>query len=124
MGKLWTFPVTLIGLIIGVIGFFKGTKISIKHNAICFEMYPWGRPGSAITLGNCIICTDLLIHKAHPYSDDINVFFTLGAHEEEHTYQYERLGIFFIPVWLLYGGASEFNPLELEADIKAAKKAT
>ncbi|MBS1970188.1 MAG: hypothetical protein JSU04_07755 [Bdellovibrionales bacterium] len=48
-----------------------------------------------------------------PYTDWVN----LGRHESGHTYQYQAPGPFFLPAYLLSGGAfTSKNPFETAAD--------
>ena len=39
----------------------------------------------------------------------------IGAHEEAHTYQYQTLGVFFLPAYFACGGISQYNPFEIAA---------
>jgi len=56
-GKIWALPDTAIGLAAGIASLPFGSTISIEHNAIAFNNFPWG-PGGALTLGNVILNTE------------------------------------------------------------------
>jgi hypothetical protein len=118
--KLWASPITLIGILVGLLGILFGSRPSVKYNAICFEYMPLGIPHSAITLGNCILATCSLEEKVPTYNHKSYV--VLGKHEQQHTYQYEKLGVLFPIVWIFSGRASQYNYLEREADNNANKK--
>ena len=119
-GKLWALPVTLVGLLAGAVGCLFGAKATRRNNAIAFENFPWGRPFSAMTLGNCILATCSLDLRVRTYNGAEAV--VLGDHEEGHTYQYQRRGIFFLIAWLLGGRQSDDNRLEHLADEYAEHK--
>jgi hypothetical protein len=52
------------------------------------------------------------------YYGDQNV--NIGLHESDHTYQYEALGIFFLPTYLLSGPMESLqNPFENAAQLNA-----
>ena len=119
LGKIWTLPNTIIGLILGLVQLPFGASISIEHNAIVFNNAPIASGSEAWTLGNVIFNhpnRDINRQLASPYTgQQINV----GTHEEGHTYQYEVLGPLFFPIWLILGGPSSNNPLETAADTYA-----
>lgn len=132
-GKLWTLPVTLLGLAIGysgrTIAAFGQLNVTVsrQHNAICFENFPWGRPDSAMTLGNCIIATCALsflipLYAGKDSGHDSGVRIAIGDHEEAHTYQFQRRGVFFLLQWLLAGGPHSSDGLERQADRYALNK--
>jgi hypothetical protein len=124
-GKLWTLPNTFAGLAAGVAGLPFGATFegfNSQYNGFVFANYPWG-PGGAITIGNVILTTtptlDMLVPTyaagaaGPPYTDLVN----LGSHESGHTYQYQALGPFFLPAYLLSGGAfTSKSPFETAAD--------
>ncbi len=121
IGKVWTLPNTLVGLVWGSVGHVAGLimgtnpQILVGHNAIQFIDNPAVNKREAITLGNSIIYgTESPPHKLGAYNDyTVNI----GYHEEAHTYQYQILGPFYGPTYLLNGGFSgpENNTLEESA---------
>jgi RHS repeat-associated protein len=121
-GKAWTAPNTAVGLIAGsanlLAGLITGTHptIGFNNNAIQFIHVPWGSGESALTIGNT-----QQFHDSDPATqggryDGGPGLVVFGPHEQAHTYQYELLGPFFLPVYFLNGGISARNPLEISAD--------
>lgn len=121
IGKIWTLPNTLIGLAYGglghVVGLIQGTnpQLRIANNAIEFINNPLMVDHGAITLGNAIVYGQ----NSPPWDSGAyghpNV--NIGLHEKAHTLQYQVLGPFYGPVYLLNGGFSgpNGNPLEQAA---------
>jgi hypothetical protein len=142
--KIWASPNTAIGLAIGVAGYLAGKStgkdvdIRMGENSIQFIGSPFG--GGALTLGNV---ENYFGDRSSPekewplyqYNDNswdiINPSQTqyLGNHEIFHTYQAEKFGPFFLPIYLYQGitGAAEngvftlnpvnkYNPMEQDAD--------
>ena len=95
LGKLWNGANTLLGLAWGGVGMLFGAKVSLGHNAIQFENHPLTT--SAITIGNTI-------SYGPRTSPD-----TVGAHEEQHTYQGELLGPLYLPSNILGGISAEIH---------------
>jgi hypothetical protein len=124
--KAWTSPNTALGLMLGGAGYLYGAatgqdvKVSIGNNAVQFEGNPLSIGDSAVTLGNTIN----YFGTGHPESIwdsyDGEYKINLGQHEQQHTYQSEQLGPFFLPVYFWNGGINKSNPLEQAAD-KAGK---
>ena len=117
LGKLWTLPNTLIGLLLGLAALPFGARLALGHNAVQFLNYPLGR--GALTLGNVVLyarCAPGQCGCWYGAPEPLH----LGLHEEAHTRQYERLGPLFIPVYLLCGGISARNPFEQAANAYAA----
>jgi hypothetical protein len=129
--KAWTSPNTALGLMLGGAGYLYGAatgqdvKVSIGNNAVQFEGNPLGQDGAAITLGNTIsYFRSARADDTHPtyeanqpgYRRDITNTVILGKHEQEHTYQYEKLGPLFLPIYSFYGIADPKNPFEQAAD--------
>ena len=128
-GKLWTAPNTVAGLLLGAIGLLAGSRVAVAHNAIVFHSFPLGR--RAFVLGNVIINphADLewraatyesvaLLKRgcpAHAAGETVHV----GKHEEAHTWQYQLLGPFFLPVYALTMLLPSPTPFERAADIYA-----
>ena len=111
LGKIWSFPTTFVGLFLGFAGYCiapRKIKIRFGHNAICFYNHPFmcGR-AIALTLGNII-----LFQKDTDYFAGLNI----AEHEKQHTFQAEALGVFYIPLHLvfiiIYGRNVMKNPLE------------
>jgi hypothetical protein len=129
LGKLWALPCTLLGLSYGVLWYLCGkllganTTIRFGNNAIQFIGCGGIVSCTALTLGNVI----LYGNNAEPwrcgaYGDQC---VTLGRHEQAHTYQYQVLGVLFLPAYLavaLQGIAS--NPFELAAQRFGAMRGT
>ena len=123
VGKIWALPNTIAGLVYGgaghVAGWIMGTnpQIEFGHNAIQFINNPFIRDNEALTLGNTILYgSNSPPWKPGAYGDNsVNI----GFHEEAHTYQYQALGPFYAPVYLLNGGFSgpARNPLEQAAQV-------
>lgn len=119
IGKLWTLPNTLVGILYGILGHILGwvqnthPVISIGNNAIQFQGNPITLKKTAFTLGNTIhYGVGSHPDKMGAYSrPDVNV----GLHEAAHTYQYQVLGILFLPLYFILGGADEKNRLEQAA---------
>ena len=124
LGKLWTFPNTMVGLLAGAVSLSFGARPRLCHNAIVFYDCRFVRRG-AITLGNVILTTepslDLMVTtyalrcnsptKSAPYD-----LVHLGKHEEAHTYQYQTLGPFFLPVYCIAGIGRQVSAFERAAD--------
>lgn len=119
-GKLWALPNTVVGLLIGLAGLPAGASITLGHNAIQFERYPWGRNNTALTLGNVILyCGDAAPERCkHLYGSTCRL--NVGLHEQGHTLQYQFFGPLFVPLYLLAGGISATNPFEQGANRYAA----
>ena len=119
LGKFWTVPNTLLGLLAGLPMLLVGARISLGDNAVRFQNLPIGR--GALTLGNVVLysrdCTpDMTITGM--YGD--HRCLRIGRHERAHTLQYQLLGPLFLPVYLCCGGISACNPFERAANDYAA----
>lgn len=120
LGKLWAAPVSLFGVVLGLLALPLGARLRIEHNALVFARYPVG-PGGVLVLGNVMLCTLPSLDVAVPSYASRAALATaewvdLAAHERAHTYQYEMLGVFFLPLYLLAGGISAGNCFERAAD--------
>lgn len=128
IGKFWTSPNTLAGSLLGAAGLLAGGRAAFAHNAIVFHSFPLIR--GAFVLGNVIITSepDLKWHAATYESiarrrngtspcavEMVNV----GKHEEAHTWQYQVLGPFFLPVYALTMLLPSPTPFEHAADAYA-----
>ena len=126
LGKVWTSPNTLLGLLFGAVAVTLGARVQRGRNAIEFLGNPfiahWGR--AAMVLGNTI-------HYAPGRSPqdvvpryDLSGSVVLGEHERAHTVQYERWGPFFLFAyaicWLPFVPPSG-NRFEHGADDEAAR---
>jgi len=128
IGKLWTAPNTLAGLLLGAPALLFGARAALAHNAIVFHAFPLGR--RAFVLGNVIInpTADLdwrcatyesvarRKRDAHCAIETVHV----GKHEEAHTFQYQVLGPFFLPAYALTMLLPSPTPFERAADIYAS----
>lgn len=124
LGKLWASPYTLLGLLYGLLGHAVGwlvygmgrrtlrPEIRLEHNALQFLNNPLTIPYAAITLGNTISYGRGTSPDHWGAYGDPTVH--IGRHEEAHTWQYQVLGPFFIPVYFICGGVIGplRNPLE------------
>ena len=117
LGKLWALPTTVVfGMSFGFLGALiapRKIRIRFENNAICFFNHPLLRgPALAVTLGNVIA---FQFEKA-----DVEINGTvLGEHERQHTLQAEMLGIFYIPLYLIFMpkyGCSRRHPMERGPD--------
>jgi hypothetical protein len=115
----WASPNTLVGLLVGALGFLSGGSAQIRRG--CVEFYggilskllnclpPNG--ARAMTLGHVIIGSD---------QQSLEV---CRNHEQVHVRQYERWGPFFVPaylgcsliLWLRKRDYYRMNPFEVEA---------
>ncbi len=126
LGFAWTFPNTLVGLLLGLAGMPMGARPQWRERdlAVVFQRWPWG-PGGAMTIGNVILHTGASLdvacrtyaHRAG-WSDESAV--RLCDHERAHVYQYMVLGPLFLPAYLACGGISVRNRFERAADRYAA----
>lgn len=126
-GKLWTAPNTIAGLLLGAAALLAGSRAAVAHNAIVFHSFPVGR--RAFVLGNVIINPETdLEWRAATYESialrkrgvqcDLEIVHA-GKHEEAHTWQYQVLGPFFLPVYALTMLLPSPTPFEHAADIYA-----
>lgn len=117
---LWTFPNTLLGLLIGSVGLLTGGKCQAKKGCLEFhggfvkkflQLMPTGSGALAMTIGHTILGQT----KA---ALDIT-----RDHEHVHVRQFERWGPFFIPAyflasgiaWMKGGDSYRDNVFEIEA---------
>lgn len=117
---LWASPWTLVGLLIGASGRLTGGGARWIGGAIGFwggwlpvamRRLPFVRGATALTLGHVVLAQT---REGLEFTRD---------HEMVHVRQYERWGVFFVPVYLLCGlvllicGRNPYrdNPFEREA---------
>ena len=116
---IWTFPNSLIGLLVGVLGLVSGGKCQRRRGCLEFHggMVTWllrhvnGNGILAMTLGHTII------------GQNVAVLRIARDHEHVHVRQYERWGPLFIPAYLFCSAYLWFqkkdcyrdNPFEVEA---------
>jgi hypothetical protein len=119
IGVLWASPVSLVGLLVGVVALPLGARTKFSDAAVVFHDVPFG-PGGALTLGNVILHTGhSLDQTALTYACRLNGgsdCVRLGDHERAHVYQYLVLGPLFLPLYFLCGGISARNRFEQAAD--------
>jgi hypothetical protein len=128
LGKIWTLPNTLAGLLLGAAGLPFGSRAGIAHNAVVFHRFPLVR--RAFVLGNVIINPEAHLdwHAAtyesaarrrngdpHCALETVNA----GKHEEAHTWQYQVLGPFFLLVYGFTMLLPSPTPFEHAADVYA-----
>ena len=139
LGKINALPITIVGSAIGLLNMGMGllagndVKLRFEDNSIQFIGGGIGQArdgrlifggSGAVTLGN----VQLYAGSIEPGTDDtgysgskyrdfnrINVIRT-GDHEQSHTYQYQNLGLAFLPLYLLNGFQSGANSFEAAAD--------
>jgi len=115
LGKLWSSPNTLFGLLYGGIGYLVGmvckTKpsIVIGHNAIQFLNNPL--TATAVTLGNVVLYAGSSYypggaHTYHPKALRHGRTSVLGVEEMQHTLQGQVLGPLYFPAHLMFGVAA------------------
>ena len=127
VGKIWTAPNTLAGLLLGAVALTAGARVRLAHNAIVFHSVPLAH--RAFVLGNVIInpmadldwrCAtyeSVARRKRDPHCAIETVH--IGKHEEAHTWQYQVLGPFFLPVYALTMLLPSPTPFERAADVYA-----
>jgi hypothetical protein len=103
-GKIWALPITLIGLVMSMYYLFncrinkRRYKISFENNALTFTVET-NSPALSITFGNVILHTSGNINTWNSQTTLTsycgNYSINLGKHEEMHTYQMEKGGIFW-----------------------------
>ena len=119
LGMLWALPLTVIGLIAGLVALALGAEVRRSDAALVFHRVPFG-PGGALTMGNVILHTGesldqtALTYACRAHGGDVCV--RLGDHERAHVYQYMALGLLFLPLYFLCGGISHRNRFEQAAD--------
>lgn len=119
VGAVWASPLTLVGMLTGLVALPLGARVAYSDAAVVFHRVPFG-PGGALTLGNVILHTGHSLDetaltytcRAHGGSDCVR----LGDHERAHVYQYLVLGPLFLPLYFLCGGISARNRFEQSAD--------
>jgi hypothetical protein len=128
VGKIWTLPNTAAGLILGLAALAFGARVTLGRNAIVFNRIPLVR--RAFTLGNVILnpaanlgarCATYASVAQYMKSRDPRCieYVNLGAHEEAHTWQYQVLGPFFLPIYGLSQLLPAPTPFEKAADVYA-----
>lgn len=122
VGAIWTSPNTLLGLLLGLPGLAFGARLTVGDAALVFLRYPWGS-GSALTLGNVIVCRRETLDVActsyaerHGLCKPGGPRHRLGDHERAHVWQAMTLGPLFLPIYLFAGGISPRNRFEQAAD--------
>jgi len=121
-GAVWALPNTILGLLLGLPAVLFGALLRVSDGALVFLNYPWGA-GSALTLGNTILCThSTLDGSCRSYAERFGLctpggaLLRLGDHERAHVYQAMVLGVFFLPIYFMCGGISARNRFEQAAD--------
>jgi hypothetical protein len=113
LGAVWSLPNTLIGLgfalLSGVMPTPHDGLLVAYSNAGLAHLFLTRRGFGAITFGRVVVSTTPLTPR-------------LLMHESHHARQYEKLGPFFLPVyvWLHARHGYAANPLEREAEACAA----
>lgn len=120
LGAMWASPVSLAGLLAGLVGMPFGARARVSEGCLVFHHYPWG-PGGALTLGNVILHTgrsldERTLSYACVASGRRDQPMRLGDHERAHMYQYLVLGLLFLPLYFACGGISHRNRFEQAAD--------
>jgi len=120
LGVVWASPMTVAGLLAGLVALPYGARVRVSDAALVFHHYPWG-PGGALTLGNVILHTGAsLDESAVTYAcrarGGHDECMRLGDHERAHVYQYLVLGPLFLPLYFACGGIRHTNRFEQAAD--------
>lgn len=122
LGKVWTLPNSIIGLTAEVLlspfAIANGGGFQLGNNAIQLVGVPFG--DGATTFGN----SQIFFGNTTPGSFGAygNPNINVGSHEQGHTYQYQALGPFFLPLYFLSGHPfSLANPFESAAQQYAAQ---
>ncbi len=113
IGKLWNAPNTLLGLLLGGLGHGCAAigrpgrrgppRIQLGHNAVEFLNNP-AAPLGGLTLGNVTIYGDDPYDPASGWlAYELRYGHPVQAHEEQHTYQGQLLGPFYLPSNLVGG---------------------
>jgi hypothetical protein len=108
-GKIWNSPNSATGMAYGGLGYLAGWPmhwlglqdrpgITTGNNAVQFTDNPFIAPDAAITIGNA---------EVFGPREKLNGRDTYGLHEEQHTYQGEQLGPFYLPSNIFGGAAGE-----------------
>ncbi len=116
LGKLWALPVTMPGLLYGLLGLvlWRHTRVKFGYNALQFIAHPGIRCGCALTLGNVILYGRDADPDACGAYGDHRV--CLGRHEQAHTYQYQAFGVLLLIIYpLLHARGAHHNPFERAA---------
>ena len=120
LGAVWASPMTLAGLLAGLVALPFGARARFSDAALVFHRFPWG-PGGAMTLGNVILHTgtsldEIAVTYACRARGGRDECMRLGDHERAHVYQALVLGPFFLPLYFACGGISHRNRFEQAAD--------
>jgi len=109
LGAIWSFPNTLIGIgfsvLSGAIPEPRGGLLVAHSNRGLVDLFLARRGFGAITFGRVVVSAIPLTPR-------------LLMHESHHARQYEVLGLFFLPIYLLLHARHGYaaNPLEREAE--------
>ena len=124
LGKIWTSPNTLLGILVGVLGMLAGARARRGENAVLFLSHPLMSlfPARAVTLGNCVLYRKDANPELEVARYDGKGLQRIGDHERAHTEQYERWGPLFLPVYLLLALMPGVHPLEAQADRWAERR--
>ena len=120
LGMVWASPMSLAGLLAGLVALPFGARARRSDAALVFHRYPWGR-GGALTLGNVILHTgasmdEIAVTYACAARGGRDECVRLGDHERAHVYQALVLGPLFLPLYFACGGISHRNRFEQAAD--------
>lgn len=121
LGKVWTWPNTLIGLEAAgasyLAGKVMGTGPSFRLGNNSLQLLNSPLNGRPYALGNVqVYGTDRYMHPSGERVQYGVANINNGLHEEGHTIQAERLGPFYGIAWLIGGGGTAHNPMEQGAN--------
>ena len=118
LGKLWTSPNTILGLLIGGFGLLAGARLARGENAILFLSHPLMTffPARAVTFGNCVLYSPGIHPDQEVDRYDGKGLQRISDHEKAHTIQYQLWGPLFLPAYLLAALLPGQNRFELQAD--------
>jgi len=93
---VWTFPNSLIGLLLGLIGLLTQGRVQVREG--CLEFFGGGVSWLLNRLGSRGVAAMTLGHTV--LGQDRQTLDLVRSHEQIHVSQYEKWGVLFIPVYL------------------------
>lgn len=121
LGKIWALPLSTAAFAYGVVNLAFGANWTIQYNSISF-VNVLGKVDNAFTLGNVTLFAGS--STSTPNSQEFGAYDDSlvqgGPHEEGHTWEAERAGVFLVPLYLTAGPFGDIrNPWEAAANVGA-----